>query len=80
MCRNCLFSAKDRLSLDRMGLSDRVVPRHLGTSGTWSLVKSWTAFVAWGLLGQLAAYHRRSSAGRERWTRSTIGSATTSSA
>jgi len=58
MCRNCLFSAKDRLSLDRMGLSDRVLPRHLGTSGTWSLVKSWIAFVAWGLLGQLAAYHR----------------------
>ena len=61
MCRNCMFSIKDQISLERMGMSDNVQMRHLKVNhklGMSFLSKSWGALVAWDILFQLAAYHR----------------------
>jgi activator of 2-hydroxyglutaryl-CoA dehydratase/predicted nucleotide-binding protein (sugar kinase/HSP70/actin superfamily) len=61
MCRNCLFSLKDELSLQRLGLSERVGLRHFGPEIAvgWSFaMKVWTGIVVWDILFQLAAYCR----------------------
>ena len=61
VCRNCMFSVKDQLSLERLGLSDSVTlrdiqaehslgPSFLGRTGISSTVSD--------ILTQLAAYHR----------------------
>jgi predicted nucleotide-binding protein (sugar kinase/HSP70/actin superfamily) len=60
-CRNCMFSIKDRMSLEHMGLSDRVQMRHFGAEkegGGVFFGKFWSSVVAWDILNQLAAYHR----------------------
>ncbi len=60
-CRNCMFTVKDRLSIARMGLDDRVVSRHLGHEPDlgWDFMsRMWLAIVGWDLLTQLTAYHR----------------------
>lgn len=61
MCRNCMFSVKDQLSLERAGLSERVQPRHFGPEarlGPLFFVRVWAATTAWDLLHAMAAYHR----------------------
>ncbi|MBI3186132.1 MAG: hypothetical protein HYZ28_28685 [Myxococcales bacterium] len=63
LCRNCMFSLKDRLSLERMGLSELVEPRSFRTGEGADIrlpLKIWMGIVAWGLLQQLTAYHRTS--------------------
>ncbi len=60
-CRNCMFTTKDRINLERRGLQDRVTPRPLGAEAElgWSFMgRIWTATLAWDILFQLAAYHR----------------------
>lgn len=61
-CRNCMFSVKDQLSIERLGLSDRVRVRHLGgghdEAGFAFRSRQWSGQVAWDLLQQLAAYYR----------------------
>ena len=60
-CRNCMFSIKDRINLERLGLSHRVEPRHLGSDDdiSWSfMARVWSATVAWDTLFQLASYYR----------------------
>jgi len=61
MCRNCMFSMKDQVSLERLGVEQEVTVRHLsqepdlGWSFLWRL---WAGVVTWDLLYQLASYHR----------------------
>ena len=60
-CRNCMFSVKDQLSLDRMGLGQRVVSRHLGPEPGYEvdfITRYYSAVVAWDILIQLQAYLR----------------------
>ncbi|MBI4705780.1 MAG: hypothetical protein HY744_32200 [Deltaproteobacteria bacterium] len=60
-CRNCLFSAKDLLSLDRLGLSATVASRRLTIDtdpGLALFAKIWTGVVLWDLVFELASYHR----------------------
>lgn len=66
-CRNCMFSMKDRLSVEHMGLSHLVESRHFGAgsagqagNGPQGLFfgKFWASTVAWDILNQLVAYHR----------------------
>jgi len=61
MCRNCLFSVKDQLTLERMGLGGRVRSRHVGMEpglGRTFMGRLWVGVVVWDLLTQLAAYYR----------------------
>jgi activator of 2-hydroxyglutaryl-CoA dehydratase/predicted nucleotide-binding protein (sugar kinase/HSP70/actin superfamily) len=61
MCRNCLFSLKDELAIQRMGLADRVQVRHFGPElvlGRHFGARVWAGVVCWDLLFQLAAYCR----------------------
>ena len=61
MCRNCMFSIKDQLSLERLGLGDRVGVRHMSTDasvGAEALTRVFAGVQAWDLLYQLASYHR----------------------
>jgi predicted nucleotide-binding protein (sugar kinase/HSP70/actin superfamily) len=60
-CRNCMFSIKDRMSLEHMGLQDRVELRHFGALSEGQGLffgKFWASTVAWDILNQLVAYHR----------------------
>jgi activator of 2-hydroxyglutaryl-CoA dehydratase/predicted nucleotide-binding protein (sugar kinase/HSP70/actin superfamily) len=61
MCRNCMFSMKDQISLEEHGLADTVAVRHVrpepGYQGPF-LSKFWTAVVAWDVLSQFAGYYR----------------------
>ena len=60
-CRNCMFSVKDQLSVERMGEGDRVRLRHYRSESSFKLpfsMKTWMGATAWDLLLQLAAYHR----------------------
>jgi activator of 2-hydroxyglutaryl-CoA dehydratase/predicted nucleotide-binding protein (sugar kinase/HSP70/actin superfamily) len=60
-CRNCMFAVKDRLSIDRMGLSAQVSVDHLGVEpgdGVPFNLRIWGAITTWDVLHQLAAYHR----------------------
>ena len=61
MCRNCMFSLKDEISIQRLGMSDRVTVRHFDPLKPlgWSFAaKGWAGIVSWDILFQLAAYHR----------------------
>jgi predicted nucleotide-binding protein (sugar kinase/HSP70/actin superfamily) len=60
-CRNCMFSIKDQLSIERMGLAGRVALRHLRTDtelGWRYVARLYSAVIAWDLLNQLASYQR----------------------
>ncbi len=60
-CRNCMFSVKDQLSVERMGLSHTVALRHFGSDEQVDLAvtfKVWTGMTLWDLLFQLASYYR----------------------
>ncbi|HNC73573.1 MAG TPA: acyl-CoA dehydratase activase-related protein, partial [Elusimicrobiota bacterium] len=59
-CRNCVFSAKDQMSLARNGWADRVGVRHFGPEprlGRAFFFRLYAGVVAWELLHQLASYH-----------------------
>ena len=61
MCRNCMFSIKDQLSLERLSLSGRVGVRHMSTDaslGQESVTRVFAGVQAWDLLYQLASYYR----------------------
>ncbi len=60
-CRNCMFSIKDQLSVERLGLADQVGLRHLRTDtelGWRYVARLYSAVIAWDLFNQLASYHR----------------------
>jgi activator of 2-hydroxyglutaryl-CoA dehydratase/predicted nucleotide-binding protein (sugar kinase/HSP70/actin superfamily) len=60
-CRNCMFSIKDQLSLERMGVDDHVSLRHYRSESSFKLpfsMKTWMGATAWDLLLQLSAYYR----------------------
>lgn len=60
-CRNCMFSVKDQLSVERMGLSHTVASRHFGNDEQVDarvVFKVWTGMTLWDLLNQLASYIR----------------------
>ncbi len=60
-CRNCMFSVKDQLTLDRLGLADRVVSRHLGPEPGYEvdfITRFYSSLVTWDILIQLKAYLR----------------------
>ncbi len=62
-CRNCMFSVKDQLSVERMGLGDRVSMRHYRSESSFKLpfaMKTWMGATVWDLLLQLSAYYRPS--------------------
>ncbi|TNF24103.1 MAG: hypothetical protein EP329_25965 [Deltaproteobacteria bacterium] len=62
-CKNCMFTVKDELNLQRMGLADKVAVRPAGAEpefGLHSLTRLFSALVAWDLLHQLAAWYRPS--------------------
>ncbi len=66
MCRNCMFSLKDQLTLGHLGLEDHVDSRHLDMEpelGWPFLLRFWVGAVAWDLLFQLASYLRPRSRG-----------------
>jgi activator of 2-hydroxyglutaryl-CoA dehydratase/predicted nucleotide-binding protein (sugar kinase/HSP70/actin superfamily) len=61
MCRNCMFSIKDQMSIEHMGLSDKVSVRHLGSEPDMRaafMERFWASSLGWDILNQLAAYHR----------------------
>ncbi|RMH42405.1 MAG: hypothetical protein D6689_08300, partial [Deltaproteobacteria bacterium] len=61
MCRNCMFSVKDQITLERIGLDDRVTVRHVAQEpwlGPAHFAKVWVGVTAWDILHQLAAYTR----------------------
>ncbi|MBI2566000.1 MAG: hypothetical protein HYV63_03055 [Candidatus Schekmanbacteria bacterium] len=61
MCRNCLFSVKDRIALRGVPGGDAVSLRHFHLEHELGVVftaKVWTGLVTWDLINQLAAYHR----------------------
>lgn len=61
MCRNCMFSLKDRLAIEEHGLQDRVDVRHARPEpefGLKFLTRHWAATVVWDLLHQFRAYCR----------------------
>jgi len=59
-CRTCNFSMKDQISIENMGLSDRVSLRHVAAELECPGLVSrfYTGTLVWNLLNQLAAYHR----------------------
>ena len=57
-CRNCMFSIKDQITLDKSGLRPRVRVRHSDTDDLLHSITLWNAAVAWGILHQLVTYHR----------------------
>ena len=61
MCRNCMFSIKDQISIEHMGLGDKVSVRHFGSESDLRgafMERFWAGSVVWDILGQLAAYYR----------------------
>jgi activator of 2-hydroxyglutaryl-CoA dehydratase/predicted nucleotide-binding protein (sugar kinase/HSP70/actin superfamily) len=61
MCRNCMFSIKDQMSIEHMGLSDKVSVRHLGSEPDMKaafMERFWASTLGWDILNQFAAYHR----------------------
>ncbi len=60
-CRNCMFSIKDQLTIERLGLDDRVTLRDLQMEmglGITFPQRIASSLAAWDILFQLAAYHR----------------------
>ncbi len=61
MCRNCMFSLKDRITLRRLGLDGLVGLRHLRPEPGHQInfvTRYWSALVTWDILQQFAAYYR----------------------
>lgn len=61
ICRNCMFSVKDQLSLERLGLDERVTMRDIQPErslGPSFLARTGISSTASDILSQLAAYHR----------------------
>lgn len=61
VCRNCLFSAKDQLSLERLGVGDRVTMRDVQAEqglGPSFLTRTGLSSTVSDILCQLVAYHR----------------------
>jgi predicted nucleotide-binding protein (sugar kinase/HSP70/actin superfamily) len=61
MCRFCMYSLKDQISLERMGLAEKVVVRDsvpVGNQPKLYSQKIFTATLGWDILNQLVAYHR----------------------
>lgn len=61
MCRNCMFSVKDRLTLASAGLDQRVAVRHVRPEPEFGLrfvTKFWASGIAWDLNYQCRAYYR----------------------
>jgi activator of 2-hydroxyglutaryl-CoA dehydratase/predicted nucleotide-binding protein (sugar kinase/HSP70/actin superfamily) len=60
-CRCCLFTVKDRISIEHYGLSDHVSTRTVGAGrDPLEVFRSslWNAVVAWDIFNQLLAYYR----------------------
>lgn len=61
VCRNCMFSVKDQLSLERLGLDDLVTMRDIQPErslGSSFLARTGISSTVSDILTQLAAYHR----------------------
>jgi activator of 2-hydroxyglutaryl-CoA dehydratase/predicted nucleotide-binding protein (sugar kinase/HSP70/actin superfamily) len=61
MCRNCMFSIKDQVTLRRAGLEDLVSIRHGGAPPEFAgrfVTKFFGTVVAWDILGQMRAWFR----------------------
>lgn len=68
MCRNCMFSVKDQITLGRMDAAlqsarrgHEIVVRHLRPDPEFRLTfltRFWSSIVAWDIFHQLAAYYR----------------------
>ncbi|MCK6555381.1 acyl-CoA dehydratase activase-related protein [Candidatus Binatia bacterium] len=61
VCRNCMFSVKDQLSLERLGLGDLVTMRDIQPERSLSssfLARTGISSTVSDILTQLAAYHR----------------------
>ncbi len=61
MCRNCMFSVKDQLTLHKLGLGDRVRSRHVGMErelGRGFMGRLLVGVVTDDLLTQLVAWYR----------------------
>ncbi len=61
VCRNCMFSVKDQLSVERLGLSDRVTLRDIQPEqglGPSFMARTGISLTVSDVLSQLAAYHR----------------------
>ena len=60
-CRNCMFSIKDKMSLEHLGMGDKVSLRHFSEEPDVE-IDAVTRFLAgvivWDIVNQLAAYHR----------------------
>lgn len=68
-CRNCMFSIKDRISIEHLGLGDRADIRHFGAENDGRaafMTRFWGATLAWDVLYQLASYHRAADGDRGR--------------
>lgn len=59
-CRTCNFSMKDQMSVEKMGLSDRVVLRHVAAEIECPglISRFYTGTLVWNLLNQFTAYYR----------------------
>jgi activator of 2-hydroxyglutaryl-CoA dehydratase/predicted nucleotide-binding protein (sugar kinase/HSP70/actin superfamily) len=59
-CRTCNFSMKDQISVEKMGISDRVVLRHIEAEIECPglISRFYTGTLVWNLLNQFAAYYR----------------------
>jgi predicted nucleotide-binding protein (sugar kinase/HSP70/actin superfamily) len=61
MCRFCMYSVKDQMSVDHLGLEQKVVVRHsvpVGDDPMLFFQKAFAGMLAWDLLNQLVAYYR----------------------
>jgi len=63
MCRFCVYSIKDQISLQRLGFGDKVVVRHdapmgMGDQPRLAFEKAFGGTLAWDILTQLVAYYR----------------------
>ncbi len=62
LCRNCMFSIKDRMNLRRSGEQGLVDVRHVEMDepaiGSAAMTNLWGGMVAWDILFQLASYLR----------------------
>jgi len=66
-CKNCMFAVKDRLSLQRLGLSEDVAVRYARPEpelGVQYVTKLFAGVVVWDILYQLTAWHRPSAPDR----------------
>jgi predicted nucleotide-binding protein (sugar kinase/HSP70/actin superfamily) len=61
MCRFCMYSIKDQISVQRLGMDDQVVVRHgtpIGDQPMLYFKKTFAGTLMWDILNQLVAYHR----------------------